>query len=168
MQEAYIIADYDRRNFSVHQAAFPATSVAQNIVTIEAPSRESSPIQDQETHLSPGILAGIVVASVSGVCLVPLLTWILVKRRRKQRKAVAGTFEELVEKQGQIHSDAKTGLMEDNDAANIHELDERQAIRPELEAHDSYMKRHELEQKLMVHEIGGPAVDAVELEAPFK
>jgi len=163
LQEAYIIADYDRRNFSIHQAAFPATSVAQNIVSIEAPGEEDPP-----THLSPGVLAGIVVASVISVCLVALLTWFLVKRQRKQRKSAAGSFDGLVEKQGRVHSDAKTGLMEDNDATGIHELDERQAIRPELEAHDSYMKRHELEQKLMVHEIGGPAVDAVELEAPFK
>ena len=145
LQEAYIVADYDRKNFSIHQAAFPATSVAQNIVSIDAPETDTK-TQRQGSYLSPGIIAGIVIASVVVVCFVVSLTRVMIKRRRKQRKAAAGTFVELVEKQDTVHADAKTALMDDNDTAGVHELD----------------------QKLVVHEVGGPAVDAVELEAPIK
>ena len=41
LQEAYVIADYGRRNFSVSQANFPSTAAAQNIIEIEAPKESN-------------------------------------------------------------------------------------------------------------------------------
>jgi hypothetical protein len=82
LQEAYVIADYERHNFSVAQALFPPTSVSQNIVPIIAPSQApnsngtaSPPTQDPKSNgvrLSGGVVAGIVVAA-----LIVLVTEIL-------------------------------------------------------------------------------------------
>jgi len=168
LQEAYIIADYDRRNFSIHQAAFPATSVAQNIVGIEVPIAEGTNVQHKGLQLLPRVLAGIVVALVIGVCFVALLTLLFVKRRRKHRKAVADNFRRPPEKQNRANDHISTRSFEADDAGGIHELDERHTIRPELGCYATHGNRHELEQMLTVHEIGGPIVDAVELEAPYQ
>jgi hypothetical protein len=44
LQEAYVIADYERSNFSVLQAKFPPTDVPQQIVSIETPKKmDNSP-----------------------------------------------------------------------------------------------------------------------------
>lgn len=75
LQEAYVIADYDRRNFTVGQALFPST---QDIVPILPPglSLEKSP-----TVLSTGAIVGIAIAGVAVLALVLAFVW----WRRKQR-----------------------------------------------------------------------------------
>jgi len=162
LQEAYVIADYDRRNFSLHQAAFPATSVSQNIISITAPFQEGI----KTKHLSRGVLVGIVIASVISICLMGLLTFVLVKRHRRS-KVVASNHRLLPQKQEKTKDYVGTRLIEIDNTTGIFELDQRQASKPELGSR-GYGGRHELDQKLTVHEIGCSAAYAVELEAPVK
>ena len=62
-QDAYIIADYERSNFSVSQAIFPTVSTSQQIVAIRPPGAQLA--ESKKTKLSTGAIAGIVVAAVA-------------------------------------------------------------------------------------------------------
>ena len=62
LQDAYVIADYDRLNFSVSQAVFPNGSNAQEIVAIHRPGDTLPPTSRKA--LNAGAIAGIVVAVI--------------------------------------------------------------------------------------------------------
>ena len=78
MQEAYMIVDFERGNFSLHQAAFPASN-AQKIVRIPP---KDAPIHEDEDFLSKDSIAGIATGSVVFTALLILLVTLLVRRRR--------------------------------------------------------------------------------------
>ncbi|QDS77084.1 hypothetical protein FKW77_000350 [Venturia effusa] len=82
LQEAYIIVDYERKNFSLHQATFTIPLPASRIVTIR--SKESS--QSPSSGISTGIVAGLAVAGVIVAVLVAAgLIWFLRNRHTKNR-----------------------------------------------------------------------------------
>ncbi|KAH7058999.1 peptidase aspartic [Macrophomina phaseolina] len=85
LQNAYVIADYDHQNFSVHQALFPDSSATQNIVPIQ-----SVTVTKQESGLSNGAIAGIAVGAVAVVAILALIFW-LAYRRKKQRQEKEAT-----------------------------------------------------------------------------
>ena len=62
LQDAYVIADYDRSNFSVSQAVFPNGSNTQQIVAIHRPG-DTLPPTYRKT-LSTSAIAGIAVAAI--------------------------------------------------------------------------------------------------------
>ena len=62
LQDAYVIADYDRSNFSVSQAVFPDGSTTQQIVAIHRPGDTLLPTYRKV--LSTGAIAGIAVAAI--------------------------------------------------------------------------------------------------------
>lgn len=78
MQEAYIIVDFERGNFSLHQAAVPASN-AQKIVSIPAIDAQSHQGPD---GLSKKSIAGIVTGSVVFAALLIALATLLVRRHR--------------------------------------------------------------------------------------
>ena len=90
LQEAYILADYEKGNFSISQADFSGKT--SNIVAIDhsaSPSSDSSSITSRPSsagsHLSSGAIAGIAVgASVFAISLVALLLFCC-RIRHKQR-----------------------------------------------------------------------------------
>lgn len=90
MQEAYMIVDFERGNFSLHQAAFPASN-AQKIVAI--------PAKDARIHekdgLSNGSIAGIATRSVIFAALLIILIALLVRRcrLRTQSQSVSSAEE---------------------------------------------------------------------------
>lgn len=61
LQDAYVIADYDRSNFSVSQAVFPDGSTSEQIVAIHRPGDMQPPTYRKT--LSIGMIAGIGVAA---------------------------------------------------------------------------------------------------------
>ncbi|KAH8817303.1 aspartic peptidase domain-containing protein [Xylogone sp. PMI_703] len=62
LQEAYLIADYERNNFSLSQCQF-IPGAKQNIVTIRSLADETAPTGDTGSNkLSGGAIAGIVIA----------------------------------------------------------------------------------------------------------
>jgi hypothetical protein len=93
-QEAYVIADYDRKNFSVSQCKWDAGS-QQNIVAILPPSNGTSNGTSNPTPSpSPGETAGfptsaiVGIATGGGVIVLALAIFLYIKRKRK-RKATA-------------------------------------------------------------------------------
>lgn len=145
LQQAYIIADYDRSNFSVSQALFPSTSVAQHLVPVLPPgAAASTPVSHR--GLSPGAIAGIVIAAAVAILLVTLVGVIYRRRRRRPR----ATSVELPESPGQKADSSATETSKSELHTHEHtvcELDATksgQAASPALGRTDG---RHELEDR---------------------
>jgi hypothetical protein len=86
LQEAYIIADYERSNFSVAQATFPASSAPQNLIAIEQPSElVLTKGNTGSSGIGGGAIAGIVVGAIVLIALI--VTAVLTVRRRRAKKA---------------------------------------------------------------------------------
>lgn len=121
LQQAYIIADYDRSNFSVSQALFPPTAVAQDLVPLLPPRVASIPVS--QSGLSSGAIAGISIAAAVAIVLVLLLTVVYIRHRRRRRTTVE-----------RLH--VLSGRQEDLSAAGISkpELDTNRNLVRKLEA----------------------------------
>ena len=68
LQDAYVIADYDRSNFSVSQVVFPNGSNTQHIVAIHRPG-DMLPPTHRKT-LGTGAIVGIAVGAVVSSCII--------------------------------------------------------------------------------------------------
>jgi hypothetical protein len=84
LQEAYVIADFDRQSFSVYQSKFPGPNAKVTLVPIYNSSVEAQ----LNSHLSGGAIAGIVVGCVAFVAIVLGIAsiwwyWLIKKRRAK-------------------------------------------------------------------------------------
>ena len=80
MQEAYVIVDFERRNFSLHQAAFPASNQVK-LVSIPAKGTE----KHEAAHgLDQGSIAGIVTGSTVFVVLLVMLAALLCYRKKRR------------------------------------------------------------------------------------
>jgi hypothetical protein len=77
LQEAYLVVDWDRSNFTISPAAQPS-SRTQNIVPIFSPREDTS-----SSTLSAGAIAGIVVGVII-VIVVPISTFWWRRRRRRE------------------------------------------------------------------------------------
>ena len=82
LQDAYVIADYDRSNFSVSQAVFPNGSNTQYIVAIHRPG-DTLPSTYRKV-LDRGAISGIAVAAA--LSLFSITAAIIVYRVRKKNK----------------------------------------------------------------------------------
>ena len=95
LQSAYVIADYERSNFSVSQALPPSTSVQQTLVAIYPPGssdgQSNGPDQlgpsNQTNHsgLGGGAIAGIVIGIVA-VILVAIGAIVYYRQARKKKR----------------------------------------------------------------------------------
>ena len=77
LQQAYIIADYDRSNFSVSQALFPGISIKKNIIATLAPGTPS-----EQNH---GTLSKKVIVSIP--CSIILLLLVIAFLNRWHRRS---------------------------------------------------------------------------------
>lgn len=92
LQDAYVIADYDRSNFSVSQAVFPNGSNTQQIVAIRRPN-DSLPLPTHQKPLSTDDLVGVILAAVvsSSIITATIVTYIVRKRTKKHAsKTISG------------------------------------------------------------------------------
>ncbi|KAF2798914.1 acid protease [Melanomma pulvis-pyrius CBS 109.77] len=85
LQEAYLIVDYERANFTIAQAAFPDPLPAAKVVTIEPPST-SSTSKSSSASLGIGAIAGIAAAGGILLLLVLIGAFIVYRKRRVGRK----------------------------------------------------------------------------------
>lgn len=97
LQEAYLVVDYERSNFSLHPCVWNANAVS-NVVAIEPPVSSVNPTATAtalpslvpvpaSNSLSGGAIAGIVVGVLFGVVAAAGALWwflVIVPRRKKQ------------------------------------------------------------------------------------
>lgn len=86
LQEAYLIVDYERANFTVAQATFPDPLPAAQVVTIHPPTGDKTNNGSSSSSLGAGAIAGIVVGVVVFLALLGLAAFFLRKRRQNTRK----------------------------------------------------------------------------------
>ncbi|KAF2454342.1 aspartic peptidase domain-containing protein [Lineolata rhizophorae] len=100
LQHAYLVADYDRRNFSLAQAVFPAPGAAQSPVAILAPGAAAGngtaaddDADDADGGLAAGAIAGIAVGAAAAAIAVAVVAALVLRRRRRRRRAAAEPAE---------------------------------------------------------------------------
>ncbi|KAK4505338.1 hypothetical protein PRZ48_003301 [Zasmidium cellare] len=152
LQEAYVIADYDRKNFTVAQALFPPASISENIESIIAPDLQEP--KKSSSGLSGGAIAGIVVGVVAGVAIIAVGLFFWWRRSRKARSA----------KQG--NTVPQKAVEVDSDTTEVHELGGPRPPAPkaELGGQPVVPGRHEMEYQPKFHELDNPEIPAAELE----
>lgn len=87
LQEVYLAADYERRQFNVSQARWPADGrkdirkvVSSNTTTTVTEASDSK--SGEESGLSSGTITGIALGVVAALALLGLIFWFLRKRKR--------------------------------------------------------------------------------------
>jgi hypothetical protein len=113
MQEAYVIVDYERGNFSIHQATFPISN-EQRIIPIPAKDVE---VNERKHGLSKASIAGIATGSTLFFAVIIIFAILLYYRRKQSH--IAGQPE------AEDWSISK-------DAQNTAELSENKIIRSQL------------------------------------
>ncbi|PQE13751.1 eukaryotic aspartyl protease protein [Rutstroemia sp. NJR-2017a BVV2] len=105
LQEAYLIVDYERNNFSVHQAVHTANPLYNtSIITISSPSNSAftgnpanssagsghttAGSESRKMSLSSGALAGIVIGCVALLGLIAFALWYCRRNRRSPRNSI--------------------------------------------------------------------------------
>lgn len=91
LQEAYIIADYERNNFSIYQAVHTSQPVQNtSIVSITRPSTSNfeGPPKEKagEIRLSTGAIVGIAVSAISLTALITLAILYFCRQRHKKNE----------------------------------------------------------------------------------
>jgi hypothetical protein len=82
LQEAYLIADYERRNFTITQAAFANPMPAEKLTSILPPGVDAK----HSSTPSRNAIIGIVVGAVVGFILVLFIFAAIIARRRRRRR----------------------------------------------------------------------------------
>ncbi|KAI9683610.1 MAG: hypothetical protein M1829_004914 [Trizodia sp. TS-e1964] len=106
LQESYLIVDYERNNFSVHQAKFSSDALTNiNLVDISRPEHSvfTGPATSaSKKPLSTGVLIGI--AAGGAVILVSLVmaAWFCIRRRRRFQENDADTKKRSSTKAGRL------------------------------------------------------------------
>lgn len=178
LQEMYVIADYSRGEFRVHQALFPGTNEKQQITPIYVPGEEpqsdptpngtangttTSPPSTASTRheISAGAIGGIVVGSVAGLGLLGFLVIFLLCRSQNQPGAVTSQAdsERSVTHSSNSHRLASEMLSPDTPSyyeceASIpgyHSTQEKMMYISEV---DGASRMYELEPQTVIHELG--------------
>lgn len=92
LQEAYVIADYERSNFSVHQALFKSPMPEQDIITITTPSNNTSNGTTSTSSsssgggLPTGAIAGIAVGVSILAIVLAFIAFIFFRRHRRTKQ----------------------------------------------------------------------------------
>jgi hypothetical protein len=81
LQEAYIIVDYERANFTLAQAAFPNPLPPAAIVAILP---QDAPISSPKPALTAGAKAGIAIGCIASVFILASLAFWFCRRRRRR------------------------------------------------------------------------------------
>lgn len=93
LQQAYLIVDYDRNNFSVSQAVFPDTGIAEHRISILDPfstnktanSASSTPSKGHD-KVSTTAIAGIVIGVITAVLIAVAVIVFYLRRRKSYRR----------------------------------------------------------------------------------
>lgn len=130
LQEAYLIADYERSQFSVHQAKFD-DKLSQSIIPIQSTgsqlngtnATDPTGFQSNSSNaLSKGAIAGIAIGAWSALLLL-VVSLLFIYRRRKRRTAelLEGNHEQKVD-QGIVEVEAGTKTLPELHGAPLFEV----------------------------------------------
>lgn len=149
LQEAYVFADYERRNFTVAPCSWiqNAESDIQTIWSVDNPNPYGDNV---DSGLSGGAIAGIVIAIVAVVAIIAVAVW-LWRRRKHQKEQKAVELEAKSLAAAQTPSGPSSPIKED----------------PFIGASSS--SGGELDSTSRVHEIAGASrPNATEMDAPWR
>ena len=137
LQDAYVIADYDRSNFSVSQAVFPNGSNAQQIIAIHRPG--DIPPATSRMALSTGAIVSIAVTAVvsSSIVVIAIIRYGL-RKRTKARTGKTPSGGERMDSEpepedGEVEDTRQSRYLE-MPVTEPKELTATEARRPELPA----------------------------------
>ena len=148
LQESYVVADYERGNFSVSQALFPATSVAENLVAIHPPGDDKK----SKSGFNGGLVAGIAIV-ILAVLAATLAAIFWCKSRRKRKLTATGVISDERPAVDLLRVSSRPELDANNTC--LHEMNEQSFVPPELPAHEGLWGRHELMPENSIHEMAG-------------
>ncbi|KAJ9614321.1 hypothetical protein H2200_002457 [Cladophialophora chaetospira] len=98
LQEAYMLADYDRGRITLYEAVYPEFTVQPKIITICSPNSTTcvgtSGAKPQSHKLGTGATVGIVIGAVAVLLLVGALTWYKCFRRKPEDQSKIETKTE--------------------------------------------------------------------------
>ena len=87
LQEAYLIADYERRNFTVAPCAW--TENAQSTIHSIISPDTVLPSDSSSSGIGGGAIAGIVIGIVAAVALIGLAVWLYRRKQQGQKRRIA-------------------------------------------------------------------------------
>lgn len=124
LQQAYLIVDYDRNNFSVSQALFPDTGVGEHLVAILDPSQNetanstSSAPRGHDGKLATLAIVGISVGSVAAVLFIVAAAIFYFRRRRSALRSQLEE-QEAAKKQQRFEKAELDGTMDPTDQRHV-------------------------------------------------
>lgn len=86
LQEAYLIVDYERSNFTVAQAVFPDPLPPAQVLTIVSPSESPTSQSSSSSGLSTGAIVGIAIGAVAAIIIAALAFFLMFCRKRRTKK----------------------------------------------------------------------------------
>ncbi|KAK3686865.1 hypothetical protein LTR37_019380 [Vermiconidia calcicola] len=148
LQEAYLIADYERQNFSVSQCVWEEEKVSsQKVVSIISSHLNTSSIsladgrakvEGKDEAVSRAVIAGVAVAAVVFVALIGLMMFFFRRRNaaRKRRQAELEEQEKAARRADHVipHISHPVGGELDNDGAAVYEISARSKAH-EIDSH---------------------------------
>jgi Eukaryotic aspartyl protease len=90
LQEAYLIVDYERKNFTLNQAVFSDPLPSPKIITIRSPGTDAG---GSSSSLGTGAIAGIAVGGAVVLIAVAAFLWWFLRRRRQKADAEAAELD---------------------------------------------------------------------------
>ncbi len=102
LQEAHLIVDHERQNFSIAQVEFADPPPEPNIIAIRSLNSTESSDSDSSSGLGTGAIAGISVGAAAVVLAIAgLIIFLLLRRRRRSRGAELADTQKKEEVEGQ-------------------------------------------------------------------
>lgn len=153
LQESYVVADYERKNFTVAQAAFP-DDAEQDVRSILPPASITATETQKSKGLGTAAIAGIAVGAAALLLLFILALFLFFRRQKKKRqRESAGDLN----KTPSMAEKIQTGVHLQH---NVHELGEQGFVNPKrtIWEMNATQPRFELE--------GNDARERVELASP--
>ncbi|KAK5688083.1 hypothetical protein LTS10_000061 [Elasticomyces elasticus] len=159
LQEAYIITDYERRNFSIYQAV--SDGGPEQLVAINPPETQAA---ERRSSLSGGAIAGIVIAVVVALALVVGAVFWFRRRHNQKHHAIGDT---IVEKHAETEQSSPVSRYEIDGQSGRHELSVQEQRKAELDGSYQPIEGRPL-PAIKVHEMRANETSAVELEATVR
>ncbi|KAF2154051.1 acid protease [Myriangium duriaei CBS 260.36] len=172
LQEAYLIADYERRNFTIAPCAWDANIMNANITTIFSTEMIKMLKHNRHSRITGRAIGGIVIGLIVSLVLLGLAIFYFLRHR--QRKLKDGWEQEFNKDQGQPRvaglRDAEPQAIELSGRSIVYELgDNHHMVNPfdaphELDGRPQFVDAKELPADEYPSELKDSIVEAHELQ----